>query len=126
MKIETLQTIQSAIKLLNDHANADFVSMKEARSIAESLKEIITSEKSELSDINDIFRDIIIEVNRAETKHPNWPSDQVYAAAIVGEESGELMRAAVQYQMEGGEKNEIKLEAIQTAATCIRLLKNFY
>lgn len=67
---------------------------------------------------------IMHELARAEKKHPNWPKDKIYAAAIVSEESGELMRSAVQFQMEGGSINEVETEAIQTACTAIRLLKN--
>lgn len=71
-----------------------------------------------------IIVEILMEVERAEKKHPVWPNDQLYAASIVAEENGELTRAAVQYEMEGGDIEEIRKEAIQTAATCIRLLKN--
>jgi NTP pyrophosphatase (non-canonical NTP hydrolase) len=67
---------------------------------------------------------IIAEVDRATNKHPNWPKDKVYAATIVAEENGELTRACLQYESEGGNIEEIKTEAIHTAATCIRLLLN--
>ena len=69
---------------------------------------------------------IVDEVERASAKHPNWPEDIVYAAAIVAEESGELIRAAVQHEMESefGCIEEVTKEAVQTAATCIRLLEH--
>lgn len=67
---------------------------------------------------------IVKEIKRAEKKHPNWPKDKIYASAIVCEESGELIRAAVQYEMDNGREYEVFKEAIHTAATCIRLLKN--
>jgi hypothetical protein len=63
------------------------------------------------------------EVERARVKHPVWPTDILYAAAIVAEESGELMRAAVQHRGEGGTLEACDKEAIQTAATCIRFLE---
>lgn len=67
---------------------------------------------------------ILAEVQRAQQKHPTWPSgDTLHAAAIVSEESGELMRAAVQHRGEGGSLEACDLEAIQTAATCIRFLE---
>jgi hypothetical protein len=63
------------------------------------------------------------EVERARAKHPIWPTDILHAAAIVAEESGELMRAAVQHRGEGGTLEACDKEAIQTAATCIRFLE---
>jgi NTP pyrophosphatase (non-canonical NTP hydrolase) len=77
-----------------------------------------------MKSIGDICEEITEEVIRAEKKHPEWPIDSIHQAAIVCEESGELIRAALQFQYEGGNKEEIRKEAIQTAATCIRLLKN--
>ncbi len=74
--------------------------------------------------MNDILFHIAAEVERAEHKHPHWPDDIIHAAAIVGEESGELIRAALQLKYEGGSVEEVRKEAIQTAATCVRLLKN--
>jgi hypothetical protein len=76
--------------------------------------------------VNDetIIAAIMQEVHRAEVKHPDWPVDKVYAATIVAEESGELTRACLQLEMEGGSVEEVWKEAIQTAATCIRLLRN--
>lgn len=75
---------------------------------------------------SEIINLIQTEIERAEIKHPNWPDDMVYAASIVAEESGELIRSAVQHEMESefGCIEDVKKEAIQTAATCIRLLKN--
>lgn len=64
------------------------------------------------------------ELERAETKFPTWPGDLIHAAAIVGEESGELIRAALQYQYEQGEWQEVQKEAVQVGAMAIRLLKN--
>jgi len=70
------------------------------------------------------FALIAEEVARARAKHPTWPVyDHLYAAAIVMEEAGELMRAAVQMKGEGGTFAGCDIEAIQTAATCIRFLE---
>lgn len=64
------------------------------------------------------------EVERAEAKHPTWPTDPIHAAAIVGEECGELLQATVQHTYEGGQRSAIGIEAIHTAATAVRLIKN--
>jgi len=67
---------------------------------------------------------ILAEVKRAENLHPRWPEDIIHAAAIVSEESGELIQAALNHVYFGDDREKIRKEAIQTAATCIRLLKN--
>lgn len=67
---------------------------------------------------------IIGEVQMAEEKHPEWPKDHIHGAAIVAEESGELVQAALQHTYEKGQYYKMHKEAIQTAATCLRFLKN--
>lgn len=64
------------------------------------------------------------ELSRAEIKHPDWPEDKIHAAAIVAEESGELVRAALNYEYEGARYYDMHTEAIQTAATCFRFVLN--
>lgn len=69
------------------------------------------------------------ELERAETKFPLWPTDPVHAAAIVQEELGELQRAVLQgcYQREELKiiDDDIRKEAIQTAAMALRFLANY-
>lgn len=74
--------------------------------------------------IENIINEIITELNRAETKHPMWPTDLIHAVAIVAEESGEAVQAALQHQYEDGSLKNIKTELIHTATTAIRMLKN--
>jgi hypothetical protein len=62
------------------------------------------------------------EVFRAEDIHPTWPDDVIHGAAIVCEESGELIRAAVQHRYEGGNLDDVITEAVHTAATACRLV----
>lgn len=76
----------------------------------------------------DIIDQILKEVKRAKQKHPNFPDHMVARAAIVAEESGELIRAAINYKYERTNTQEqieeMRKEAIQCAATCIRFIEN--
>ena len=67
---------------------------------------------------------IMHELARAEKKHPNFADGIIDKCAVVCEEAGELIRAALLHKYEGGSINEVETEAIQTACTAIRLLKN--
>ncbi len=71
-----------------------------------------------------IIPDILDELELAEIKHPDWPTDIIHQMAIVIEEAGEAMRAAVQCEYEGRPIQPLKKELIQTAAMCIRMLNN--
>lgn len=64
------------------------------------------------------------ELNRAIAKHPEWPADHIHQAAIVAEESGELVRSALQHHYEGGKFQELYIEAKQTAAMGLRMMLN--
>lgn len=72
-----------------------------------------------------VFDDIFCELRRAETKHPGWPSDPVHAAAVVAEESGELVKAAMEYYFEDKAPSLMYNEAVETAAMAIRFLVAF-
>jgi hypothetical protein len=67
---------------------------------------------------------ISTELKRAEKKHPVWPTDLIHQAAIVGEESGELLQATINHKYENGNIESIWKESIQTGATCVRLLNS--
>jgi hypothetical protein len=67
---------------------------------------------------------ILSELIRAENKFPTWPDDIIHAVSIVNEESGEAIRAALQYKYENGTLEAIEKELIQTAAMCLRCLYN--
>lgn len=76
----------------------------------------------------EILQEIDGEVESARKQHPTWPVDWVHQAAIVAEEAGELVRAALQTSYEplkpGAGVEAIRQEAIQCAAMCVRLLAN--
>lgn len=71
-----------------------------------------------------IEREIEAELERSIRELPLWPSDPIHAAAIVADECGELTQAAFQacYEPELIEPQDARIEAIQTAAMCIRFL----
>lgn len=64
-----------------------------------------------------------VELMQARKKFPEWPhDDNIHAVAIVCEESGEAIRAALLHKYEYGEEEAIIREIIQTACVCIRFL----
>jgi NTP pyrophosphatase (non-canonical NTP hydrolase) len=70
---------------------------------------------------------IFNELRKAEAKHPGWPKDPVYGAAIVSEEAGELVKAANDYAHEDVIRADVnrakmRLEAAHVAAVAIRFL----
>lgn len=80
---------------------------------------------------NDIWQAIELEIRKAKKKHPNFPDHIVARAGIVCEEAGELIRATLNLKYEKGrtrelqrqQLEEIRMEAIHTAATAIRFLE---
>lgn len=66
------------------------------------------------------------EIDRAVRKFPTWPTDPLHALAVLGEEYGELNKAVLQLTYEphkdGSSLNEVRKEAIQTAAMALRFV----
>ena len=69
---------------------------------------------------------ILQELYDAKKKFPWWPRDPVHAAAIVAEEAGELVQAALQATYEDGDMTAVSKEAVQVGAMAIRFLQNLY
>jgi hypothetical protein len=63
---------------------------------------------------------VMRELTRAEGKFPSWPEDVVHAAAVVAEEAGELVKAALDAYYGRGPVVQAVIEAEQTAAMAIR------
>lgn len=70
-----------------------------------------------------ILQAVITELERAKAKFSKWPTDPIHAAAIVSEESGELIRAALMHVYENAPESDCYKEAIQTAAMALRFLE---
>ncbi len=64
------------------------------------------------------------ELEKAKNKFPLWPTDPIHAMAVLGEEFGELTKDVLQLTYEPGKttKENLRIEAIQTAAMAIRFL----
>jgi NTP pyrophosphatase (non-canonical NTP hydrolase) len=69
------------------------------------------------------FDEIQQELERAEKKHPDFPSDMFRQVAIINEEAGEVAKAVLDYHYENGYLEDIKQELRQTAAVCMRMLE---
>ncbi|CNJ74580.1 TPA: hypothetical protein ACJS4S_004089 [Yersinia enterocolitica] len=71
-----------------------------------------------------ISHEIIDEAVRASEIHPKWPTDALHAVSILTEESGELMKAAIEYHYNNGDIEAVREEAVQTGAMALRVLLN--
>ncbi|CNH75428.1 hypothetical protein [Yersinia bercovieri] len=71
-----------------------------------------------------ISAEIIGETIRASKIHPKWPTDALHAVSILTEESGELMKAAIEYHYNNGDIEAVREEAVQTGAMAMRVLMN--
>jgi hypothetical protein len=76
--------------------------------------------------VGKVEAEIYEELERAVIKFPLWPTDPLHAVAIIGEELGELNRAIVQVIYEPGKAtvDDVRTEAIQTAAMAIRFVRS--
>ena len=70
-----------------------------------------------------VIVEILMEVERAENIHPDWPTCHVKQIAFISEEAGELTREGNLNDEGKGSFVNLKTEAIQTAATAIRFIK---
>jgi NTP pyrophosphatase (non-canonical NTP hydrolase) len=76
--------------------------------------------------LDKVIDDVVAELERAETKYPEWPVNLVEQGAIVAEEAGELLKACnnIHHVQKPGSREELIEEAVQTAAMAIRFILN--
>lgn len=67
---------------------------------------------------------VLSELEKARAKHPQWPVDVIHAAAILAEEAGEVVKAALDMTYDGGSVEDVRTELAQTGAMCLRMLVN--
>lgn len=73
---------------------------------------------------SEIIADIEKELDAACRKFPSWPADPLHALAVLGEEYGELVRAALQRTYDRNvSAADVRAEAIQVAAMAIRFIR---
>ena len=85
---------------------------------------VMAVETMEYFQIEHILKSICIELKKAEEKHSNWPTNMYEQQTILAEEAGEVAKAVLHYHHENGSFEDIEEELIQTAAMCVRMLKN--
>lgn len=66
------------------------------------------------------YKAYMLRAKRSREKHPTMGKDYVHAAAVVCEEAGELVRAALQTMYEDGKYYLMHREAVQVGATALR------
>ncbi len=74
----------------------------------------------------ELIGEVMAECDRARRKFPSWPHDPIHAAAVVFEEAGELQKAVLEHTYEPHKSNldDVRDEAIQTAAMALRFLRS--
>lgn len=84
----------------------------------------IATLRSQLAERDALVGDVLAEIARAIKKFPKWPTDPLHAAAIIAEECGELQKSVLEavYEPHKGSRDNIKAEAVQTAAMCLRFI----
>ncbi len=65
-----------------------------------------------------------IALEEANKKHPEWYYDIIHCAAVMNEEAGEAIRAALNYTYEDSSLEDFICEVAQTGAMAIKILMN--
>ena len=83
-----------------------------------------TTKRVAHADYENCLQPLLYELRKAEAKHPGWPDDVVHGAAVMVEEAGESMQAALDhfYRPSLFTLDALRKELAQTGAMCIRML----
>ncbi|MFV8800757.1 hypothetical protein ACNSO8_19425 [Yersinia sp. LJYL362] len=118
---KTRLTVEPTSDLFDAYAHAYFSSYAPAHGILNGLT-VRRPGNATYAQYMTISSEIINEANRASEVHPKWPTDAVHAVSILTEESGELMKAAIEYHYNNGDIEAVREEAVQTGAMALRVL----
>lgn len=76
--------------------------------------------------IENIMSELEEQLRSARAKFPSWSLDPVHGAAIVAEQAGEALQAALDFYYErGGGAHQLKKELFHTLTMAVRFLMNF-
>lgn len=70
------------------------------------------------------YAEIMQELKSAKEKYPIFPADIIHRVAIMCEESGEAMQAALNHVYHQEPISHLRSEVIQAAAMCFRILES--
>jgi hypothetical protein len=101
---------------------AAVITPEEEAADAKSPRDAQTDSESLAERGDDAVSLVFAELRKAEEKHPGWPDDQIHAVAILAEEAGEAMKAAIDHHYAGGSIEHLRLELAQTGAMALRAL----
>jgi len=77
-------------------------------------------------DLHHVLWEVEVELKRAEKMYPLWPGDVIHGAAIMAEEAGEAVQAALQLTYGNGARSTrraaYRKELVHTAAMCARAI----
>ena len=73
--------------------------------------------------LSKIIIDLTNELISAKAKYPAWPEDIIHQVAIMAEESGEAVRAALNHVYHDEDLDALRHELVQTGAMCLRCIE---
>ena len=69
-----------------------------------------------------VMHSLYQEIERAESKHPGWPTDPLVGLSVISKEMGEANQAAIEHTFRQAPDDDIRKEVEHIACTAIRFL----